>query len=77
MKSYPVEKSSTEEIELKVNETTFALVHKVKLTAPLGVKTGELYAYKTTIIMSKRGILNLYVALGEIIRSETNNKIDR
>ncbi len=58
METYLIGKSSIEEIEFRVNETTYALVHKT-ISSGGGI-------YKT-ILMNQREVLNLYRAIQDEI----------
>ena len=61
MKTYPIGESSIEIIEFRANETTYALVHKLKNHV---YQLGSEYK---TIILNQREILNLYQALQDEI----------
>lgn len=62
MKVYQIGDSSTESIEFRANDERYALVHRNKLSQD------NLYK---TIIMNQREVMNLYQALGEVIRHDT------
>lgn len=59
MKTYPIGKSATETIEFRANESTYALVHRLN--------NSEQDVYKT-IILSKRELLMLYMAIQDEIQ---------
>ncbi len=58
MKIYLIGESSTEKIEFRANENTYALVHRLKRSPD------DIYK---TIILNKREIMVLYMALQDEI----------
>ena len=62
MKTYLVGESSTEKIEFRANENTYALVHKLK---KLVTRKDDIYK---TIILNKRELMILYMAIQDEIQ---------